>query len=229
MNKNEFGQPLGLPVGNWIPRKKPEAIEHLGTYCRLEPLDLTRHTDPLFQALQGEEPNKIFTYLPYGPFTTVDSFCDWLAEDSLHEIYFVIVDLKTDTPQGMANFREIDETHGTIEVGSVLFSKNLQKTPAATEAMYLMMREVFDQLKYRRYQWRCNVLNTASRKAAERLGFTFEGIFRQHYVVKGHNRDTAWYSILDTEWPMLKERFKKWLLPENFDLNGQQKKKLNAF
>lgn len=222
--KNKFGQVVGNLVKDWQSRKMPILREIKGTFCTLLPLDINQHAEHLFNAFKHED--DLYTYLPFGPFETFDSFRLWLQSARLSKLYFTILDLKSNTFQGIASFHDIDTDHGVIEVGSIIYSKVLQKTAAGTEAMYLMMKEVFEGLGYRRYQWRCNALNSASRRAAERLGFTFEGIFRQHYVVKGRNRDTAWYSIIDTEWPHLKYKFEQWLLPDNFD-KGNQKVKLN--
>jgi RimJ/RimL family protein N-acetyltransferase len=225
--KNQFGQVIGNIIKNWQPRKAPILKEIKGNFCTLLPLDVQQHAKPLFNAFQLGNQGEIYTYLPFGPFETYDSFQQWLHSASLSKLYFTICDLNSNTFQGIASFHDIDTEHGVVEVGSILYSKLLQKTAAGTEAMYLMMREVFEKLGYRRYQWRCNALNLPSRKAAERLGFTFEGIFRQHYIFKDRNRDTAWYSIIDTEWPNLKFKFERWLSPNNFDDNGNQIVKLN--
>lgn len=223
--KNQFGQVIGNVVENWQPRKMPVIKEINGHFCRLLPLDINQQAEPLFNAFNNQD--EIYTYLPFGPFQTYDSFKQWLQSASLSKLYFTIYDHGSNSLQGLASFHDIDTDHGVIEVGSVLYSKLLQKTTASTEAMYLMMKEVFEELGYRRYQWRCNALNLASKKAAERLGFIFEGISRQHYVFKGRNRDTAWYSIIDKEWPALKHKFEKWLSPNNFDGCGNQIVKLN--
>ena len=225
--KNEFGQMVGDHVGHWKFRQIPVLKELNGRFCTLLPLDINQHAELLFKAFQFGNQGEIYTYLPFGPFTTYDSFKEWLQNACLSKLFFTICDLKNNTFQGIASFHDIDIEHGVIEVGSVLYSKALQKTAAGTEAMYLMMREVFEVLGYRRYQWRCNALNLASRRAAERLGFTYEGIFRQHYVFKGRNRDTAWYSIIDTEWPALKNKFERWLSSNNFDEHGNQIMKLD--
>jgi len=228
IEKNQFGQILGNPVEDWVPRVAPAKERMWGYYCILEPLDVSRHGADLFKAYQFNNPGDTWTYLPFGPFETYEEFDKWLKARSALEgyIFFTVIDKNTHLPQGIASYHHLDLAHGTVEVGAIHYSKRLQKTRAATEAMYLMMYQIFQKLGYRRYQWRCDSLNQASRNAAERLGFTFEGIFRQTNVFKGRNRDTAWYSIIDSEWPILKGKFEKWLDPNNFDENGNQKVKL---
>lgn len=219
LKQNDHGQSIGYAVDAWVPSELPRKEKMLGQYCVLEPLDLNKHTNDLYEALAEDQD---WTYLPFGPFKTREEFSVWLGIVSTQKHYFTIIDHTSNRPQGLASYHDIDLQHGVIEVGSMIYSRALQKTRVATEAMYLMMKHVFDDLKYRRYQWRCNSLNQRSRKAAERLGFRFEGIFRNALVVKGHNRDTAWYSIIDAEWPVLKLKFEKWLQASNFDKNEQQ-------
>ena len=222
--QNQFGQTTGLQVENWIPRELPSQKTMFGNYCVLEFLDINKHAAKLFTAFQFNNPGETWTYLPFGPFDTYDEFKEWLNKSSLSKQVFVIN--QNDSPQGIACFHDIDLEHGVIEIGSIHYSKLLQKTQAATEAMYLMMHRVFEEHGYRRYQWRCNALNQNSRYAAERLGFKFEGTFRQTNIFKGCNRDTAWYSIIDNEWPTLKMKFQKWLDLNNFDVHGNQLSKL---
>jgi RimJ/RimL family protein N-acetyltransferase len=224
--KNQFGQVVGIPVENWVQRQKPSYEPMGGQYCRVEALDIGQHAAKLFEAFQWNNQDETWTYLPFGPFNTFGEFKKWLNQYGQAKMIFTIIDKATESPQGIAIYHDIDVDHGVIEVGSIHYSKLIQKSRAGTEAMYLMMHRAFEDLSYRRYQWRCNVLNKASRRAAERLGFKFEGIFRQSHVLKGHNRDTAWYSIIDCEWPALKEKFQKWLHPSNFDEHGQQLVKL---
>jgi len=171
----------------------------------------------------------MWTYLFSGPFATEAAYHQWLAarEHSEDPLFFAVVDGATGRATGLASYLRIDPPHGVIEVGHIAFSPPLQRTPAATEAMHLMMKNVFD-LGYRRYEWKCDSLNAPSRRAAERLGFRFEGIFRQAVVYKGRNRDTAWYSIIDAEWPALKTAFERWLDPANFDAGGRQQSSLTA-
>lgn len=165
----------------------------------------------------------MWTYLARGPFATRESYRAWMSDvcPCNDPLYYAIVDLATGKASGVASYMRIDPANGCIEVGNLAFSPLLQRKPAATEAMYLMMRHAFE-LGYRRYEWKCDTLNAPSRAAAQRLGFTFEGIFRQAVVYKGRSRDTAWFSIIDKEWPALKVGFERWLLPENFDANGKQ-------
>ncbi|MGB6976792.1 MAG: GNAT family protein [Gammaproteobacteria bacterium] len=195
-----------------------------GRYCLLEPLDIDKHAAQLFDSLAIDNKGESWTYLPYGPFSTCDEFRNWLKATTaeIDTVLYAIVDAKTQLPIGICGYLRINPEHGVIEVGDLHYSKLLKKTPTATEAMYLMMYHAFEELKYRRYEWKCNSLNQASRDAAERLGFKFEGIFRQNNIFKGRNRDTAWFSIIDSEWPGIKERLQKWLSPSNFDKNGNQ-------
>ncbi len=226
--QNQFNQVIGHRIENWMPKQKPRREIMLGNYCKLEPLDINSHTSKLFEAFQMNNQGETWTYLPFGPFNTEIEFKVWLSKVTLEKLFYTIIDNKHNLPQGFASYHDIDLEHGVIEVGSIHYSKLLQKTRTGTEAMYLMMHHVFEELDYRRYQWRCNALNKGSRTAAERLGFKFEGIFRQSNVFKGYNRDTAWYSIIDNEWPALKVKFQRWLDPSNFDTNGNQKVSLQA-
>jgi RimJ/RimL family protein N-acetyltransferase len=225
---NNLGQPIGSVVANWAPPSPPrrEAIE--GRYCRLEPLDVAAHAQSLFAANQEDEQGINWTYLPYGPFESFNDYQQWLETTCLGDdpLFFAIRNLKTDQVAGLASFLRIDPKNGSIEVGHLNYSPVLQKSVAATEAMYLMMQQVFE-LGYRRYEWKCNALNAPSRVAAERLGLKFEGVFRQHTVVKGRNRDSAWYAAIDSEWPKLRHAFETWLSPENFDESGRQRRRLS--
>lgn len=198
-----------------------------GRFCRVVQLDLLLHTDLLYAANSLDQEERMWTYLPYGPFETLASYREWVQEMSCSRdpLFYAIVDRAADRPVGVASYLRIDPPKGAVEVGHLGYSPLLQRTPAATEAMYLMMERVFS-LGYRRYEWKCDVLNAPSRAAAERLGFTFEGVFRQAAVVKGRNRDTAWYSVLDSEWPWLNNAFKRWLEPTNFDKRGKQRIRL---
>jgi RimJ/RimL family protein N-acetyltransferase len=223
--QNEIDKKLGVTVNEWVSRQVPPYTKIVGKYCVLEPLNIDLHATALFTAfLHNNESGETWQYLPFGPFATLGDFKHGLKIISSDKIMFTIINLQTNIPE--ASYMDVDPTHGSIEVGAIHYSKQLQKTQAATEAMYLMMHRVFAELGYRRYQWRCNALNQGSRLAAQRLGFKFEGIFRQHYVFKGRNRDTAWFSILDSEWSELKLKFEKWLSPDNFDLHGKQILKL---
>lgn len=222
--RNQFDQIIGYPVDNWLPKQKPHKEKMHGNYSILEPLDIDLHTTRLFETLQINNQGETWTYLPYGPFHTANEFRNWLLSVAAEKdtMFFVILQPKTQQPLGLCSYLRINPEHGSIEVGHLHYSKLLQKTPTATEAMFLMMQNAFDKLQYRRYEWKCNALNQASCAAAKRLGFKFEGIFRQSNVFKAHNRDTAWYSIIDSEWPDLKKKFQKWLDPSNFDSDGKQ-------
>lgn len=230
IEQNQFNQIVGHRIENWTPRKKPSKEIMQGNYCKLEPLNIDLHASKLFEAFQINNQGETWTYLPYGPFETYHEFKDWLisVDAEIDTLLFVILDPKTEQTIGLCGYLRINPEHGTIEVGHLHYSKLLQKTPASTEAMFLMMHKVFDELQYRRYEWKCNALNKPSRTAAERLGFQFEGVFRQCNVYKGFNRDTAWYSIIDSEWPVIKDKFQNWLDPSNFDENGNQKVSLQA-
>jgi RimJ/RimL family protein N-acetyltransferase len=201
----------------------------VGRWCRLEPLDPERHASSLFAAYRLDREGHRWTYLPYGPFTDESSFRAWLGEMAVKDdpLFFTILD-ETGDAVGVASYLRISPETGSIEVGHIHFSPRLERTRAATEAMYLMMRRAFDELGYRRYEWKCDALNEPSRRAADRLGFTYEGTFRKHLVTKGRNRDTAWYSIVDTEWTAMKAAFEAWLEPGNFDARGMQRAALRA-
>lgn len=223
--KNEFNQPIGYPIENWQIPAKPTKPEMTGNYCKLQIFNIEKHADTLFQSLTSENDGSSWTYLPYGPFVNCKDFITWLKKTSAlnDTVLYAILDIKTELPIGIAGYLRINPEHGVIEIGHLHFSKVLQKTPAATEAMYLMMAHIFDELHYRRYEWKCDSLNQPSWNAAERFGFKFEGIFRQCNVFKDRNRDTAWFSILNNEWPEIKNKFCKWLDPDNFDFLGNQK------
>ena len=225
---NEFGQPIGEPVPDWSPRPRPSRDPMQGRFCRLEALDADRHAEALHAAYALDRDGRNWTYLPYGPFESAAAYRAFVesvqaADDPL---FFAIVDLATGRPIGVASWLRIDPAMGVIEVGHLSFSPALQRTPHATEAMVLMMRRAFAELGYRRYEWKCDALNAPSIAAAKRLGFTFEGVFRQAVVTKGRNRDTAWLSIVDREWPALHAAFEAWLDPANFDADGRQRRRL---
>ncbi|MGL4609868.1 MAG: GNAT family N-acetyltransferase [Trueperaceae bacterium] len=225
---NDLGQPIGFPIPDWqAPPPLPKA-QLQGRYCSLEPTDVSLHARDLFEANALDKEGRNWTYLPYGPFETLSSYAQWLTATCLgHDpLFLTILDKHSNKAVGLASYIRITPNTGSIEVGHINYSPLLQKTPIATEAMYLMMRQVFE-LGYRRYEWKCNALNEASRNAAKRLGFTFEGVFRQANVVKGYNRDTAWYSVIDGEWPRLETAFKQWLNPKNFDENDKQRVRLS--
>lgn len=223
--QNNLGQPIGQPVDNWQPRPLPTRTPLEGHYCRIEPLDAERHGADLYAAYAEDTEGRVWTYMVAGPFDTESDFLDWLraVSGSDDPLFYAIIDSCTDKAVGLASYLRIDPAQGVIEIGNINFSPALQQTAAATEAIFLMMRRVFSELGYRRYEWKCDDLNAPSRRAAERFGFRFEGIFRQAMMYKGRNRDTAWYSILDTEWPVLETAYSAWLDGDNFDAAGHQK------
>jgi len=226
---NHLGQPIGFPVGGWTPRLPPPRTPMAGRYCRTEPLDAERHACDLHAANSEDRDGRMWTYLPWGPYASFDDYRAATAAAAVNDarVTYAIVDA-AGRALGVASYLNVNPEAGSIEVGAIAYAPALQRTPAATEAMYLMMRRVFDELGYRRYEWKCNALNAPSRAAALRLGFRFEGIFRQADVVKGRNRDTAWFSIADGEWPALKTAFERWLDPGNFAGDGVQRLRLSA-
>jgi RimJ/RimL family protein N-acetyltransferase len=226
--QKSVGQPLGDPLPHWKVPPPPPRTPIEGRYCRIEPLNVDRHATPLFEANALDKDGRNWTYLPYGPFTTFPEYRAWLAEFCCGDdpFFHTIVDRATGKAAGVASYLRITPASGSIEVGHINYSPLLQRTRAATEAMYLMMKRAFE-LGYRRYEWKCNALNAGSRTAALRLGLSFEGVFRQATVVKGRNRDTAWYAAIDREWPALERAFTRWLAPENFDSHGRQKVRLS--
>lgn len=218
---NQFEQQIGAPVYSWTAPPIPDLTEIKGQFCELKKLNAEVHGKDLYQAnLEDSDAN--WTYMPYGPFESEIDYMNWLesVENSEDTIFFAILDARTQKAVGLAAYLRISPSQGSIEVGHLKFSPLMQRTPISTEAMYLMMRYAFS-LGYRRYEWKCNDFNEPSKKAALRLGFTFEGVFRQACIVKGHNRDTAWFSIIDNEWPRLEAAFEQWLTPLNFDQGTQ--------
>jgi RimJ/RimL family protein N-acetyltransferase len=228
---NELAQPIGFPLPHWTPRPHPSRSAMDGRYCRVEPVDPARHAADLHAAYLLDTEGRNWTYLPYGPFPRLADFRDWLERERVGDdpLRHVIVAQRSGRAVGVASYMRIDTAAGVIEVGGINYAPPLQRTPAATEAMYLMMRRVFDELGYRRYEWKCDALNAPSRAAALRLGFRYEGMFRQATVYKARNRDTCWFSILDSEWPALKWAFEQWLDPDNFDQAGRQRQRLLNF
>jgi len=224
---NELGQPIGFEVADWTPRPRPPREPMQGRYVRLEPVRIDQAPD-LFDAFAADVENRIWTYLPYGPFANVEECLNWIEKTCLGDdpLFHAIIDTGTGRAVGVASYLRIEPGVGVIEVGHINYAPVLQKTRGATEAMYLMMRRVFSELGYRRYEWKCDALNAGSCSAAERLGFSYEGCFRQATMYKGRNRDTNWYSILDTEWPALETAYEVWLDPANFDKAGMQKASL---
>jgi RimJ/RimL family protein N-acetyltransferase len=223
---------LGAPVPNWTPPPSPDntmwAEKMQGRYVRLEPLKPASHCDDLFESFAADTNNQIWDYLPYGPFETATDLADWMHATCTKPdpYFFAIIDQASNRAVGVASYLRINPDSGSIEVGHNNFSPRLQSTIGATEAMYLMVRWAF-MAGYRRYEWKCNALNLKSRRAAQRLGLSYEGVFRQATISKGRNRDTAWFAAIDTEWPSLQIAFENWLQPENFDVAGQQKRSLS--
>jgi RimJ/RimL family protein N-acetyltransferase len=216
--------PIG-PKVEATPAQRPSAVVLQGRFGRLEKLDQARQGADLWEAVKGHD--RIWTYMSYGPFADPDSFAHWLRERAaLADPFSLAVVDRSGRSIGITTLVEIRPAMRVVEVGHIVYSPALQRTPLATEAQYLLARHAFETLGYRRYEWKCNAFNAASRRAALRFGFTFEGIFRQHMIVKGRSRDTAWFSMLDSEWPARKAAFERWLAPENFDSNGGQKKSL---
>src|SRR6266481_3850268 len=207
-HRNHLGQPVGAPVAGWSPRPRPPRTAIEGRFCTIEPLDPERHAAQLFAAYAEDREGRMWTYPPRGPYASPDEYRSF-AET--------------------ASYMRIEPSVGVIEIGSITYSPRLQRRPAATEAMYLMMRRVFDELGYRRYEWKCDSLNQPSREAAARLGFRYEGLFRQASITRGRNRDTTWFSVIDREWPILRAAFEAWLDPGNFDADGRQLRNLASF
>lgn len=227
---NQFGQPVGVALVDWQPRPHPSRVTLSGRYCRLEPLSVA-HADALFNAYRLAEDTRSWTWLLREPDATPDEFTRWVASvcELPDPIHFTVIDNKTQAPVGTLALMRIDPKNGVIEVGHVHFSPLLSRTPMSTEAQFLLMQYAFETLGYRRYEWKCNSLNEPSRRAALRLGFQYEGRFRQALVVKGHNRDTDWFSIIDSEWPALSQAFQRWLANDNFTDDGKQRRTLESW
>ena len=224
---NGLGQPVGFALDGWGPPRRPPRDPMAGRYCRVEPLHPDRHAADLYDANALDAEGRNWTYLPYGPFETLESYLGWMNDQCRGDdpLFHAIVANTTGKAVGVASYLRITPASGSIEVGHINYSPLLQRTSAATEAMYLMMKRAFE-LGYRRYEWKCDALNARSRAAAQRLGLSFEGVFRQATVYKGRNRDTAWYAAIDREWPVLEEAFLRWLDPTNFDERGRSRIRL---
>ena len=218
---------LGYPV-KFKKAKLPSKKKLIGEYCFLEPINIRKHSKDLYKNYSLDKKNVIWTYLPYGPFKSHGSFKKWLKSFCLNKdpFFYAIYSKKHNQYCGMASYLRITPEHGSIEVGHINYSSILQNTTEGTETMYLMMKNAFEVLGNRRYEWKCNNLNSASKYAAERLGFKFEGIFRQMFIFKGRNRDTAWYSIIDKEWPNYKKKYLTYLKKSNFTKTNRQRKRL---
>ncbi len=226
---NEWGQPIGPALPEWVPPPRPARAALNGSYCRLEPLDAEQHAADLWRAWSSKPTDASWTYLPYGPFSSESQLTDWIRAQAAaaDPLFLAILDPDSGKALGWISWMRITPEAGSIEIGHLAFSPALQRTRMATEAIFLTIRECF-RLGYRRVEWKCDALNAPSRAAAERLGFQFEGLFRQALVYKGRSRDTAWYSILNQEWIGLEVGFKGWLAPENFSADGSQLQSLRT-
>ncbi|HKS87861.1 MAG TPA: GNAT family protein [Stellaceae bacterium] len=229
--RNHLEQPVGVEVPGWVARPLPPKTAMAGHFATVEPLDAARHAAELFAANAEDREGRLWTYYPYGPFAALADYRAWVeaAVADPRRLFHAIRDNATGKAAGVAAYINAQPAVGVVEVGSLVFSPLLQRRPAATEAMYLMMRRAFDELGYRRYEWKCDSLNAPSRAAALRLGFRYEGLFRQATITRGRNRDTAWFSVIDSEWPALKAAFEAWLDPANFDEAGLQRRALASF
>jgi len=219
-------RPVGPLLPNWSPPPLPDGSPLVGRHVRLEAMSPERHAAPLYQAFDGHD--WIWDYIPDGPFASEAQFHDWMRDATSRDdiLFFAIRDLESGVYGGFASYLRMKPASGSIEVGFIVMSPGLQRTRSATEAMYLMMEWAFEA-GYRRYEWKCDALNMPSRRAAQRLGFSYEGIFRQATVVKGRNRDTAWFAAVDKEWPALRDAYRSWLSPANFDGDGNQRRSLS--
>jgi RimJ/RimL family protein N-acetyltransferase len=229
MRTNELGQPIGAPVS--FEGARPPSMQALeGRFCRLEKLQVA-HSRTLYEALAADTSGALWTYLSESAPADQTALKAWVerASKSADPAFYALIERSSGRCLGRAAYLRIAPSAGSIEVGSILYAPSLQRTPVATEAMYLMMQHAFADLGYRRYEWKCDSLNEPSRRAAERLGFTYEGIFRQALVYKGRNRDTAWYAIIDRDWPAIRQGFEAWFDPANFDESVQQKQSLATF
>lgn len=225
MKTEEDAAPLGAPVAGWTAPPAPTGTALIGRYTALERLSPEPHAALLYRAFADDD--RVWDYMPYGPFSSAAQYHRWVRDhEGLRDpLFYAIRNLEADAWQGVASYLRVAPEAGSIEVGHINFSPALQRTRAATEAMYLMMKWAFEA-GYRRYEWKCNALNAGSRRAAQRLGLSYEGVFRQATVVKGRNRDTAWFAAIDKEWPALQEAFEAWLAPSNFDETGAQIERL---
>lgn len=225
---NTYNQPIGDALPVWTARALPTPGALPGHFCRLEPLDAARHADDLFTAYSQAPDGRDWTYMPVGPFATLADYRAHAEQTAVAPgfLHYAVIDLRTERAVGTLALMRMDPANGVIEVGFVAFSPLLKRTPISTEAQFLLMQHAFDSLGYRRFEWKCDSLNAPSMVAAKRLGFQFEGIFRQAVVYKARNRDTAWFSIIDREWPALRTAFSHWLAVENFDTQGQQRQSL---
>ena len=228
---NDVKRPVGKIVDPLPPGSKPDMRPLHGLWMLIEPVSAAKHAHGLYASFDGKDPHgHVWTYMGYGPWESFEQFEAWVKErEATRDPWFyALVRRDGHVPLGMGAFMRSDAAHGVIEIGHIWMSPELQQTREATEAIFLMIRHCFDDLGVRRLEWKCDSLNAPSRKAAERFGFAFEGIFRQHFIIKGRNRDTAWFAMLDKDWPRVRAGFEAWLKPENFDAGGRQKHKLQV-
>jgi RimJ/RimL family protein N-acetyltransferase len=227
---NTFGQPIGPSLSGWAERPFPPLTPMSGRTCSLEPLNAERHAADLYAAYAEAQDGRDWTYMFVGPFIRESDYVEHVRAETAKRDpqHHAIIDTATGKPVGTAALMRIDPPNGVIEVGHITYSPRLKRSRAGTEAMFLLMTRVFDELKYRRYEWKCDSLNALSRRAAMRYGFAYEGTFRQAVIYKGRSRDTAWYAMTDSDWPLVRAAFEQWLEPENFDPNGAQRRSLSA-
>jgi RimJ/RimL family protein N-acetyltransferase len=225
---NEFGQPVGPSLPDWTPRALPPRTPLTGRFCHLEILDIDRHAPDLHAAYSLDPDGRNWSYLPFGPFATLEAYKAFLTSRTAggDVIYHIVIDAQTGQAVGTVALFRAEMTHGVIEIGNIRYSSLLQRQPAATEAIFLVLRRVFDELGYRRCEWKCDSCNAASRRAAERYGFVFEGTFRNAMVQRGRSRDSHWLSIIDSDWPGLRRAYEAWLDPDNFDRDNIQQRRL---
>ena len=226
---SQMQRPIGPIVDPLPPGNLPDLRPLPGRWMRLDALSVAHHGGALYKSFAGKDPvNHIWTYMPYGPFAEEANFLSWLKdrEAARDPWFYTFIKRATGESLGMGAFMRADPGNGAIEIGNIWMAPSLQQTREATEIIYLMIRHAFDDLGVRRLEWKCDALNAPSRKAALRFGFSFEGIFRQHFIIKGRNRDTAWFSMINTEWPTMRDGFEAWLAEDNFDEAGRQKMKL---
>ena len=229
IEKNSLGQEVGIALPDWTPPPRPPRAVLQGRDCRIEPIDIDAHAADLHAAFAENTDGADWSYLPYGPFDSLMEFEAWMAETCFGDdpFFYAIVDTATGRAAGMVSYMRINPEHGSIEVGHVHYAPSMQRGRVTSEAMYLMMRWAFEA-GYRRYEWKCHSLNHRSRVAAQRLGFSYEGVFRDHLIHRGRSRDTAWYACIAPEWPRLKAAYESWLDPDNFRADGTQRQSLSA-
>ncbi|MEP4377595.1 MAG: GNAT family protein [Alphaproteobacteria bacterium] len=229
IEKNSLGQNVGISLPGWVPPPRPPREALLGKFCRLEPLDVAAHAGDLHHHFGEDTDGRDWSYLPYGPFDSLGAFEAWMTDTCLDAdpFFYAIVDTATGRAAGMVSFMRINPAHGSIEVGHVHYAPAIQRGRVTSQAMYLMMQWAFEA-GYRRYEWKCHSFNRPSRVAAQRLGFSYEGVFRDHMIHRGRSRDTAWYACVASEWPALKAAYETWLDPDNFDAEGNQNIRLST-